>query len=243
MAQPGQKDSANKELFAHLRRLQKLHKKYPETLVFSSLSSQYRQVGMTSEAIQTALEGLILRPDSLSARMVLSLCYLDRGDINRGISELEKILSQDSRHLLALKTLIRCYEKEGNLQKAHSAAQYLLKEFPHDMEVKGKMMEWTEKHPELSWKDPISPEEDISSERVEGFSMKSANHLFHTGGVEGQAMEGVEELRLRLTKGQANDQARWKNALNSLTKDPKKARRINLLSNVLLKLSEISNGN
>ncbi|MFC2074656.1 tetratricopeptide repeat protein [Bdellovibrionota bacterium] len=187
----------NREAHINLRRLQKLYKKKPDSKIFSSLAAAYRECGMLTEAIQTALEGLTYDPACTSAKVVLAQCYLDRGDISRATTELEKIVDCSPDNLLAQRLLISCYEKKGAHQKELAATKTVLQEYPHDPDLNNCHTELEKKvgplDKPLSSNKDISPSSPPSPEEIEGFQMCSVEDIFEEKKYETTALGDIYE--------------------------------------------------
>lgn len=207
-------ESIKNELYPKLRASQKFYSRNSKSLSFSSLAESYRVCGMLTEAIQTSLEGLSYFPDCLSARTTLALCYIERGNSETAISELEKIVSTQRNLLYPLKLLLGCYERAGNLNKALPIGLHILKQYPFDFELEAKVEEWQKDFPIIAY-----PENKNSmTEDAEGFEMKTIDSLFCKDPTDVPQVCTTPEVI------------------------SKKTRKINLLSNILLKLQGISNG-
>ena len=158
----------------NLRLFQKLYNKNRESLIFSSLAEEYRELGMITEAIQTSLEGLSSFPDCASARTTLALCYMDRGDVEGARRELEKVISKDCNLLYPLSLLMKCYEKNGEIDKALQIARHILKKYPFDNELDIKVKEWERHLPPINTPEPIGGVE----EAAQNFQIKNVGSLF-----------------------------------------------------------------
>lgn len=111
-------------------------RKDPKSRVFAQLADAYRKNGLYDEAINVCQEGLKIHPLYASARLVLGRAYLEMGERDKGVVELEGALRVSPDNLLSLRTLGELYQQEGKLQEALEKFKKAILLNPLDKEVK-----------------------------------------------------------------------------------------------------------
>ena len=113
-------------------------KKYqedPTSRVFAPLAEAYRKVGLLTEAIDIAREGLKLHPQFLGGRVALARALFDQKLYLEVIEELAPIVQDIPDNLVAQKLLADSYLILGRLSEALIAYKMLLFFSPQDGET------------------------------------------------------------------------------------------------------------
>jgi tetratricopeptide (TPR) repeat protein len=104
----------------------------PGAKVFAPLAEAYRKMGLVDEGIQICLKGLQHHPDFASGRVALGRLYLEKGDLERSVPELEKAVDLSPENLLAQSLLGEAYLKLRRPKDALMAFKMLLFLNPND---------------------------------------------------------------------------------------------------------------
>lgn len=103
---------------------------------FSRLAEVLRSEGRLDEAIQTCLEGLRARPNTLSGHVVLGKAYLDAGRVEESRDQFEAALRLDPRCLSAMHHLARIMTKMQWPDAALGYYRSILEVEPWDAEIR-----------------------------------------------------------------------------------------------------------
>ena len=110
----------------------------PSDWAWLALVRLYR--GKTREALQAARKAVILDPDSLTARIVLSYCFQGVFDLASAMAVLETVLEQDPGHVLALTNMAKLLFASNRTVEARSLidrAAGLAPDHPDVLTLKG----------------------------------------------------------------------------------------------------------
>ena len=97
---------------------QQMMSKDPSSQVYVYLAEALLEREMYSEAIETCVNGLRLRPHDLRARVILGLSYLRTGELERAESELLKAKEMLEINTVTYRALAELYEEKGDLEQA-----------------------------------------------------------------------------------------------------------------------------
>jgi len=103
-----------------INRYREILAREPASLVFAALSEAYRKRNMPDQAIAVCKKGLHHHPGFVSGRVALARAYVDKGETDRAVKELEKVILTAPDNLIAQRLLLAIYEEKrdwGNLEK------------------------------------------------------------------------------------------------------------------------------
>lgn len=103
-----------------IARYQEILSREPSSLVFAALAEAYRKRKMLDPAIAVCRKGLNHHPEFVSGRVALARAYVDKGDEDRAMKELERVIQTAPDNRIAQGLLLSLYEEKGdwdNLEK------------------------------------------------------------------------------------------------------------------------------
>ena len=132
---------------------QQMMSKDPSSQVYVYLAEALLEREMYGEAIETCVNGLRLHPHDLRARVILGLCYLRTGDLERAESELLKAKEMLEINTITYRALAELYDEKGDLEQSERYRQ--LFESIHGAET-------TEAEAEVVETEPKPVDEEVS---------------------------------------------------------------------------------
>ena len=121
---------------ATMRRYEERLARDPMSLAFAPLADAYRKAGRTREAITLSREGLKRFPQYGTARLILAKAYLDDGDAEAALSELEAIVSAGSKEPEVHRLASEIHRKAGRLDQAVAHLEQAARLDPADRETR-----------------------------------------------------------------------------------------------------------
>jgi tetratricopeptide (TPR) repeat protein len=103
-----------------IARYQELLARESSSLVFAALAEAYRKRSLLDQAIAVCRKGLHHHPGFVSGRVALARAYVDKGETDRAVRELERVVEAAPDNRLAQGLLMNLYEGMGdrdNLEK------------------------------------------------------------------------------------------------------------------------------
>ena len=102
------------------------------SLVFAALAEAYRRRNMLDEAIAACRKGLHHHPGFVSGRVALARAYIDKGETERAVKELERVILAAPDNLLAQGLLLTIYEGRGDWDNLEKTVHRILSLDPQD---------------------------------------------------------------------------------------------------------------
>ena len=174
---------------------QQMMSKDPSSQVYVYLAEALLEREMYSEAIETCVNGLRLRPHDLRARVILGLSFLRTGELERAESELLKAKEMLEINTVTYRALAELYGEKGDLEQADRYRQLFESiHAPKPTEAEAEVVEIESK----------SVDEEVSEEDTEVATVTIAELYEEQGHVDKAAevyrdilqtspdMEGVE---------------------------------------------------
>src|SRR6266508_2456652 len=96
-----------------IRRYEERLARDPAGLTFAPLADAYRKVGRAREAIDLCRRGLARFPQYTTARLILARAYLDEGNAEAALGELELIVEASPRDAQAQRLAAEIHRKAG----------------------------------------------------------------------------------------------------------------------------------
>lgn len=93
----------------------------PAVLLLLNRSDQDLQEGDAEDALDAVDDALVLAPDYSEAWLRRALAHLHLGDYSGAIRDIEAVLAREPRHFVALQTLSRIAEAQGDWKGALAA--------------------------------------------------------------------------------------------------------------------------
>jgi len=102
------------------------------SLVFAALSEAYRRRNMLDQAIAVCKTGLHHHPGFVSGRVALARAYVDKGDTDRAVKELERVILTAPDNLIAQGLLLAIYEEKHDWDNLEKTVHRILSLDPQD---------------------------------------------------------------------------------------------------------------
>ncbi len=119
-----------------IRRYEERLARDPAGLTFAPLADAYRKVGRAREAIDLCRRGLARFPQYTTARLILARAYLDEGNAEAALGELELIVEASPRDAQAQRLAAEIHRKAGRWDEAREHLERVVKLDPGDREAR-----------------------------------------------------------------------------------------------------------
>jgi len=142
--------------------------KDPRSTVFVPLAETYRQIGMLAEGLEVAMKGVRALPGFSPGFTVLGRIQAQKGDLGGAALSLEKALAIDPANVVALKSLARIRQQQGDIQRALNLLHRVESVKPDDesiQKLKSKLIQTLTEKKKLSDAGSLPGEEEPAGGR------------------------------------------------------------------------------
>ena len=122
-----------------IRRYEERLARDPMSLAWAPLADAHRKAGRTREAIELCREGLSRFPQYRTARLVLAKAYLDAGDADAALAEIDTVLGSGARDAEAHRLAGDVHRRAGRLDEAMAHLGEAARLDPSDRESRGAL--------------------------------------------------------------------------------------------------------
>ncbi len=162
----------------------------PSSLVFAALAEAYRRKDLPDEAIAVCRRGLHHHPEFVSGRVALARAYVGKGETDRAVKELERVILTAPDNLIAQGLLLSIYEDREDWDDLEKTVHRILSVDPCDERAK-RAWKKLQGHAE---EDPAdAPSEDRSREIV----TQTLAEIYASQGYNDKAFQIYRQLSLR----------------------------------------------
>lgn len=166
--------SRNTDLVAKLKEFQE----NPESLVFVSLSEEYRKQGYPAQALEIVREGQLFHPKLVSAWMCEARILVDLKRFAEALLVTAKILKDSPEHIRAMQLRADIFSRLGQRMAAIKELRKILFLFPDDQNTSAQIIALESVEDESKTDTPLAligkPE---AKGALEGFEVKSIKEI------------------------------------------------------------------
>ncbi len=119
-----------------ITRYQEILARESSSLVFAALAEAYRKRNMLDQAIAVCKRGLHHHPGFVSGRVALARAYVGKGETERAVKELERVILTAPDNLIAQGLLLNIYEDKHDWDNLEKTVHRILSLDPQDEKAK-----------------------------------------------------------------------------------------------------------